>query len=60
VLISVLAGTALVAITTGRLGWKNYWGGFVYAPFALVIALLVAMAAVKRYRSASPKQRGRR
>jgi len=47
-LAAVLALTAIAAIASGRPGWTNYWGGFVYAPFALVVAALFALAIVKR------------
>jgi len=46
-LVCVLAGTALTAIISGRLGWQNYWGGFVYAPFALLITVLLVVVIVK-------------
>lgn len=32
----------------GGLGWTNYWGGFVYAPFAIVIGLLVFVVVFKK------------
>lgn len=46
-LVCVLAGPALAAIISGRLGWQNYWGGFVYAPFALIVAALMVIVFVK-------------
>jgi hypothetical protein len=32
----------------GLLGWHNYWGGFVFAPFAIIVGLLMIAAAFKR------------
>jgi hypothetical protein len=46
-LVCVLAVPALAAIISGRLGWQNYWGGFVYAPFALLVAALLVIVIVK-------------
>jgi len=46
-LVCLLAGTAVTAIFSGRLGWQNYWGGFVYAPFALIVAALMVIVFVK-------------
>ena len=59
-LVTSLAITALLAIATKRLGWTNYWGGFVYAPFALVIAVLVTLATVNRPRTGKAPRRQRR
>ena len=42
-----LVGKALMAIISGQLGWQNYWGGFVYAPFALIVAALMVIVFVK-------------
>jgi len=46
-LVCVLAGPALAAIISGRPGWQNYWGGVVYAPFALLIAALFVIVIMK-------------
>ena len=48
VLIAALALTAIVTIASKRIGWTNYWGGFVYAPFALIVAVLLATAMTKK------------
>jgi hypothetical protein len=48
VLVCVLAGSALMAMVSGRLGWKNYWGGFVYAPIALGIVILFVIAVLNQ------------
>jgi hypothetical protein len=47
-LVVFLATSALVALAAGRLGWTNYWGGFVHAPIALIIAVLLAMFVIKK------------
>jgi hypothetical protein len=36
------------------IGMKNYWGAFVYAPFAIVIGLLALVVLFKRL---SPRRR---
>jgi len=38
----------------GGFGWTNYWGGLVYAPFAVVIGLLLFVVVFKK-----PSRRGR-
>jgi hypothetical protein len=42
----VLRGT--LAVIRGDVGWRNYWGGLVYAPFAIVIGLLLIALLFKR------------
>jgi hypothetical protein len=42
----VIAGGA--TLYRGGLGWTNYWGGFVYAPFAIVIGLLLLVVVFKK------------
>jgi hypothetical protein len=44
----VLAIGGALHVYRGSLGWTNYWGGFVYAPFAIVVGLLVLVAALKK------------
>ena len=46
-LIAVLAGQAVLALMSGRLGWRNYWGGFVFAPFAILVAVLCIIMILK-------------
>jgi hypothetical protein len=58
--VCVLAATAVAAMTSGRLGWLNYWGGFVYAPFGLAIAVLIVLVALKRRRDSTRPSRTRR
>jgi hypothetical protein len=57
--VCALAGAAVTAIASGRPGWRNYWGGFVYAPIALAVAVLLVAVALKRRGDASPRKRGR-
>jgi hypothetical protein len=52
-----LVGSALMAIISGRLGWQNSWGGFVYAPFALLIAALLVIVFMKHDHSLSRQKR---
>jgi hypothetical protein len=52
VLVVVLVFTlGITAIASGLPGWANYWGGFVYAPFAVVIGGLGCLAAWRLLRS---------
>jgi membrane protein implicated in regulation of membrane protease activity len=59
VVVCALTATGIGALTTGRLGWSNYWGGFVFAPFALIIAGLLAVKVI-RGRATPTKRRRRR
>jgi peptidoglycan/LPS O-acetylase OafA/YrhL len=45
--IGALAGSAVTAMMSGRLGWTNYWGGFVFAPVVLIGALLLIIVVLK-------------
>jgi uncharacterized membrane protein len=58
-LVSALAIAAVAAIASGRLGWRNYWGGVVYAPFAALIAALLVLVEFRRWRR-PPGRRHRR
>jgi hypothetical protein len=44
----ILAIGGAVHVYRGSLGWTNYWGGFVYAPFAIVIGLLMIIVVFKK------------
>jgi hypothetical protein len=46
-LIGILAGQAALALMSGRLGWRNYWGGFVFAPFVLIVVVLSIIMILK-------------
>lgn len=54
-----LATSAAVAIASGRLGWTNYWGGFVYAPFALIVAVLFFTFIIKKGDRSTQRRRAR-
>ncbi len=43
-----LATSGLGAVGSNRLGWTSYWGGFVYAPFALLVVVLLVVAMAKK------------
>jgi len=47
-LVCVLAGSAVVALMTGRIGWRNYWGGLVSPTIALAIVVLLVVAIKRR------------
>jgi hypothetical protein len=60
-LVAALALTATTTIVSKRIGWTNYWGGFVYAPFALIVAVLFAAVIAKKRDAGESKSRpGRR
>ena len=48
ILAVVLAIAGAVHMYRGSLGWTNYWGALVYAPFAVVIGLLMIVVAFKK------------
>jgi len=54
-----LGTSAVVALASGRLGWTNYWGGFVYAPFALLIAVFLALVIARKRDGPSNRRRRR-
>jgi uncharacterized membrane protein YidH (DUF202 family) len=39
-----------VHIMSGSMGWRNYWGGLVFAPFAIFFGLLLIYLAIFRWR----------
>jgi len=47
-LVAALALTAIMAVASNRIGWTSYWGGLFYAPFALIVAVLLAAAITKK------------
>jgi 4-hydroxybenzoate polyprenyltransferase len=59
-LIALLVGKATVTMMSGRLGWTNYWGGPVFAPFVLVAAVLFIIAAVKLRQEATERRHRRK
>ena len=42
----ILISTGVVHIIRGSMGWKNYWGGLVFPPFAVVFGLLLIYVGV--------------
>ena len=59
-IIVLLMGKAMVTMMSGRLGWTNYWGGPVFAPFVLVAAVLFIFAAVKLRQEPTERRHRRR
>ena len=51
----ILTTTGIATLYRGLLGWHNYWGELVFAPFASIVGLLMIAAAFKR-----PSKRKRR
>lgn len=51
ILLSVLLIlTGVAHLITGSFGWRNYWGGLVFSPFAIFFGLLLIYVAVFRWR----------
>jgi hypothetical protein len=46
----ILISTGVVHIIRGSMGWKNYWGGLVFPPFAVVFGLLLIYVGLFRWR----------
>jgi hypothetical protein len=56
----ILAG--LQALCSGRLHYQNYWGGSVFAPFAIALGLAVLIMLVIKWRTLNdtgPRLRGK-
>jgi hypothetical protein len=53
-IISILAGKALLTLISGRLMWKNYWEGLVFAPLVLLAVVLLLIVTLKHH--GSPKE----
>jgi hypothetical protein len=51
--ILILFGTA--ALLKRGLGYRNYWGGLVFAPFAIAIGIFILSAVLFRWRKLSQK-----
>jgi hypothetical protein len=45
----------LADIMRGSLGWRNYWGGLLFPPFAILSGLLLIYVAVFRWRKLQEK-----
>jgi hypothetical protein len=52
--------SSIVAIATHRPGWYNYWGGFVYAPFGLVIVVVATIWLLRGAPSPTKSARSRK
>jgi hypothetical protein len=52
-LLLIFTGTA--HITGGSIGWRNYWGGLVFPPFAILFGLLLIYVAIFRWRKLEEK-----
>jgi hypothetical protein len=51
---AIVASLFLIALGTatvleGNLEWRNYWGGLVFAPVAILFGLLLLYAAIFRW-----------
>ena len=51
----LLIFTGAVHIMRGSMGWKNYWGGLVFPPFAILFGLLLIYVAIFRWRKLQGK-----
>ena len=45
---SILTITGIATLERGLLGWHNDWEGFVFAPFGIIVGLLMITTAFKR------------
>jgi hypothetical protein len=57
-LLLIFTGTA--HIMRGSLGWRNYWGGLVFPPFAIFFGLLLIYITIFRWRKLKGKARDRK
>jgi 4-hydroxybenzoate polyprenyltransferase len=60
VIIVLFMGKAMVTMMSGRLGWTNYWGGPVFAPFVLVATVLLILAVAKLRQEPTNRRRRRK
>ena len=51
----ILMSTGVVHIIRGSMGWKNYWGGLVFPPFAIIFGLLLIYVGIFRWRKLQEK-----
>jgi hypothetical protein len=54
--------TGVAAVQDRRLHYPNYWGGSVFAPFAIVLGIAVFVIVIAKWRSLNqtrPRPRGR-
>jgi hypothetical protein len=63
----VFAGLSLIlagwrALDSGQLHYRNYWGGSVFAPFAIALGIAVLVILIARWRTLTetpPKLKGK-
>jgi uncharacterized membrane protein len=53
----VLVAIGVGHIIRGSVGWRNYWGGLVFAPFAISFGLLLIYVAIFRWAKLKEKTR---
>jgi hypothetical protein len=51
----ILILTGAVHIMSGSMGWRNYWGGVVFPPFAIFLGLFLIYLALFRWRKLQEK-----
>jgi formate/nitrite transporter FocA (FNT family) len=56
----ILISTGVVHIIRGSMGWKNYWGGLVFLPFAVVFGLLLIYVVIFRWRKLQERPRDKK
>jgi len=52
-LLLIFSGVA--HIMGGSMGWRNYWGGLVFPPFAIFFGMLLIYVAIFRWRKLQEK-----
>jgi hypothetical protein len=43
----IITNLGVLTLLRGRLHYQNYWGGWVFAPFALVVGVLTISYAIR-------------
>ena len=57
-IVGLVATSGIVALVSGRLWWRNYWGGMVFAPVAVaIVALIIAAELITRRKEKSRRRR---
>ncbi len=56
----ILISTGVVHIIRGSMGSKNYWGGLVFPPFAVVFGLLLIPVGIFRWRKLQERPRDKK
>jgi hypothetical protein len=47
----IIFATGILSLIAGRLHYSNYWGGMVFAPFAIVVGAMVMLGMIFMRRS---------